>query len=211
MNVGERIRARRKEKKISQSRLAELIGEKGGYVIANWEQGRSEPSIDQTQRAAVALETTASMLIEEEQRFPGNIARIPVYENEAAAGTGCENEEDRLENYLTIREDLVRGELGAAPGDLCVIRIRGDSMTPTISPGEMVILNHRENSVGTDGVYVIRMNGALLVKRIQNLPGKLVIISDNPSYPAWTVETKDLPGDFKVLGRVIATVTLRKL
>jgi transcriptional regulator with XRE-family HTH domain len=55
MNIGERIALSRKEKNISQAKLAELIGVTRGSC-GHWEQGSSVPSVENLIRLSITLE-----------------------------------------------------------------------------------------------------------------------------------------------------------
>lgn len=62
--LGKRLYYRRKEKGISQEKLAIILGKKTKQVISNWENDRTEPSINDIRQIAEALNTTASYLID---------------------------------------------------------------------------------------------------------------------------------------------------
>lgn len=80
--------------------------------------------------------------------------------------------------------------------------VLGDSMRPTFAPGDQVMVNTAQPQELVDGFWAVRLNETTLVKRIQSLPGgRLLIISDNPLYPAFEVG-KDQPG-FALIGRVV--------
>jgi phage repressor protein C with HTH and peptisase S24 domain len=53
-----------------------------------------------------------------------------------------------------------------------------------------------------DGVYVLRRDDALLVKRLSRHPGgrRLSVTSDNPAHPSWPDCD---PGEIELVGRVI--------
>lgn len=40
--------------------------------------------------------------------------------------------------------------------------------------GDIVLLDHTDTRASREGVYTIRMDGALLVKQLQRLPGGIV-------------------------------------
>ena len=69
--------------------------------------------------------------------------KIPIYRNEASAGNGCFNDRDTIANYLTVDEDM-RPDLPGRPENLVVLKVRGDSMVPTIHPDELVIIDKSE-------------------------------------------------------------------
>jgi phage repressor protein C with HTH and peptisase S24 domain len=83
-----------------------------------------------------------------------------------------------------------------------VIRVDGDSMAPTLSDGDEILVD-REDGAGRvrDGIYVLRIEGTLVVKRVAVGPGgRLAVRSDNQAYPGWP----DLdPAAVDLVGRVV--------
>jgi len=68
---------------------------------------------------------------------------------------------------------------------LSVIRVEGDSMAPTLSDGDDILVDLADGPDKLrDGIYVLRVDGALLVKRLALHPvGRRVTVqSDNPAY-----------------------------
>lgn len=130
---------------------------------------------------------------------------IPLLEIKAAAGGGSLIEHERAVEALHFRKDWVRSELNAAPADLRLIYIHGDSMEPTLHAGDVILLNMREHQVARDGIYVLRIDGSLLVKRLQRLPGGgLMVISDNPAYQAFQIKAPEFTEhDISFIGRVV--------
>ena len=59
-----RLEQRRKEKKLSQDALAQLMGKSHRTVVSSWETGKAEPSLADVRKLAEVLETTAAWLIE---------------------------------------------------------------------------------------------------------------------------------------------------
>ncbi len=117
----------------------------------------------------------------------------------------------KVENYLMIDRETIRGELQCNPDHLAIIRVRGDSMTPTIKPGEMVVIDKTVKTIISDGLYVMRMAGDVtVVKRVQTLPKSLNIISDNKVYPPYQLSFDDAEG-LAVIGRVMAIISMEKV
>jgi phage repressor protein C with HTH and peptisase S24 domain len=91
----------------------------------------------------------------------------------------------------------------ARPRDLSIIQVEGDSMSPTLSHGDdiMVDLSAARRKL-TDGIYVLRRDDALLVKRVALHPARstLTIASDNPAYASWT---DCAPEEVDIIGRVV--------
>jgi phage repressor protein C with HTH and peptisase S24 domain len=84
-----------------------------------------------------------------------------------------------------------------------MIEVRGDSMAPLLGDGDEILVD--ESDAGgriRDGVYVLRRDGALMVKRLSPHPGgrRVSVTSDNPAYPSWPDFAAEEVG---VVGRVI--------
>lgn len=117
------------------------------------------------------------------------LVSVPRLDIHASAGPGAlEAEERRLGRIGFDSTWLQRlGLSGGGPGRLSLIRVDGDSMSPTLSDGDEILVD-RDDGAGRlrDGVYVLRVEDALVVKRLAVGPGgKLSMRSDNDAYPGW--------------------------
>lgn len=119
-----------------------------------------------------------------------------------AAGAGAEAE-DAGEKLMLFRMQWLRSVTAAPLDELTIIPVDGDSMEPTLRTGDhaLVDLTQRRPS-RKDGLYVIRTDGGLQVKRVSAHPtsGRLVIGSDNPAYESYADVD---PAAVEILGRVI--------
>lgn len=119
---------------------------------------------------------------------------------EASAGHGRTIEEEPILDYLAFRRAWLR-ERGLHPARCALISVRGDSMEPTLHPGDVVLLDLADLYIRSDGLYALRLDGGLLVKRLQRLAdGVISVISDNAAYArfalpdAWQGPTQQLIG-----------------
>jgi len=81
------------------------------------------------------------------------------------------------------------------------VNVSGDSMEPTFSYNDIVFINRAKTNVDRGGVFTIRTEGGLFIKRIQKrLDGKFDIISDNDVYTTQVLE----PNELEVIGRVVS-------
>jgi len=134
-------------------------------------------------------------------------AAIPLYDVHAAAGSGAVVDSEHVVDFLHFKQDWIRHELHAKPADLYLIYVDGESMEPTLRPGDVILVDRRDHLQARDGIYVLRMDGTLLVKRLQRLPGGIInVSSDNASYRPFDLKASDLEGtDFAIVGRVVWT------
>lgn len=134
-------------------------------------------------------------------------ANIPLYDVRARAGNnGAQVEAEKQVNELAFREDWIRRELRVSPKDLRLIHVEGDSMEPDLRSGDIILVDHTDTAARREGVYVIRMDNALLVKALQRLPGGVIkVASRNPSYETFSVNSVDVESsdDFSIIGRVV--------
>lgn len=128
------------------------------------------------------------------------IAKLPI---EASAGAGALTDEELHTEQMGFSEKWLK-KLGCIPSQLSLIRVLGDSMAPTLIDGDDIMVDHSAAVQRVhNGIYVIRMDDVLLVKRLATGPaGRLSIWSDNPAYPGWP----DVDGAaVSVIGRVVWT------
>lgn len=94
-------------------------------------------------------------------------------------------------------------EMRLSPGQLAVVEVEGDSMFPTLSSGDRVMIDHHDKNPAKPGIYAIWDSGATVVKRLERIPASdppmVVLISDNKNHNAYTV----LEEYVKIIGRVV--------
>lgn len=128
---------------------------------------------------------------------------IPRFNVRASAGPGAFAENEKAVAHLGFDPTFLKDLCDAAPSDLSIIRVEGDSMTPTLSDGDDIMVDRSAAGARIhDGIYVLRRDDTLMVKRVAVHPGgrRLTISSDNPSYPTWA---DCEPSEIEVIGRVI--------
>ncbi len=81
------------------------------------------------------------------------------------------------------------------------INVSGDSMEPTFSYNDIVFINRSKTDLGRGGIFTIRTDAGLFIKRVQQrIDGKVDIISDNQVYDTVTLN----PNELEVIGRVVS-------
>ncbi len=107
---------------------------------------------------------------------------------------------EQVVDSLAFKTEWLRRRLAAAPRNLMLVEVVGDAMAPTLGDSDLILVDLSEPRFQQDGVYVLRRDGELEVKRLQRGPsGTVIIKSDNSAYES-TVVTRDRVG---IIGRVI--------
>lgn len=133
---------------------------------------------------------------------------IPRFRADASAGKvgaravdGDDLQAD-VAGVLAIERDYMQHALGRAGPGFITVTVSGDSMEPTLADGDVIIVDTTRTAVDASGIYVVELDGDLLVKRVQRrMDGSLVLKSDNAAYDPEHIQ----PGathTLRVLGRM---------
>jgi phage repressor protein C with HTH and peptisase S24 domain len=193
----------------SVAELAHLIGVSDN-AIYKWLSGRGQPSVANLVALAnaskVSLEwlATGHETAETKRSLRRNVDgadlfHVPRYDKTQAVRGGTLRSE-QIVDYLAFKKEWVSARLNADPRNLLLIEAVGDSMAPTLEESDLLLVDLSEPRFRHDGIYVLRRDNDLEVKRLQRRPdGSLNIISDNPVYEP-SVVTSD---SVHIIGRVI--------
>lgn len=119
---------------------------------------------------------------------------IPFIAQTVSAGNGAElHEYEDTIGLICLPEAAVKGQLRA-------LRVKGDSMEPTLRPGDIVVCDM--NGWQGDGLYVLRDENSAYVKRVRRVREGLEVLSDNTAYKPWSCPSEELV----VIGRVCFSV-----
>lgn len=125
--------------------------------------------------------------------------RVPRYDIGASAGGGARPDSEHTYGAHGFEPSWLRSH-GWQHDRLSMIRVEGDSMEPALSHGDELLVE-RQEEMRRDGIYVLRLDGELLVKRLARAPGgRLAIRSDNAAYPSWENVDAAL---VEIIGRVL--------
>ena len=128
------------------------------------------------------------------------VKRSPV---RASAGPGAIPYDEAGKPYFAFDEAWLKGLTASPSSRLSIIRVEGDSMAPTLNAGDDILLDLGDCAERLrDGIYVLRADDALVVKRLARHPAgrRVTVQSDNPAYPDWPDCDID---DLQCIGRVI--------
>jgi len=136
------------------------------------------------------------------ETFLDEFALIPGYRIQVSAGHGSLTQgELEPSRHLAFRRKWLRWR-GFAEKDLAIVWSKGDSMEPTISNNDTLVV-HLGRTRPVDGhIYVVRNDDQLWVKRLQVLPGSWLLLSDNKHYQPIEIP-KDDQHTFEVIGQVV--------
>lgn len=143
-----------------------------------------------------------------------DVFRVDILDLAVSAGPGIVNQEfvEILHSVEYAPAEARHMFDGRKAENIRIINVRGDSMSGTIEPGDLLFVDISVKSFDGDGIYAFLYDDTAHVKRLQKMKDKLLVISDNKSYAAWDPIEKDEMNRVFVFGKVIGSMpqTYRK-
>lgn len=170
--------------------LSRMLGRNSAYIQQFVRRGVPKRLKEEERRKLARYFAVSEAVLGGPADLPGADGMVPVKRTpvRASAGPGALVSEEMGRPYFAFDERWLKALTGSPSDKLSIIRVEGDSMAPTLNPGDdiLVDLGDREERL-RDGIYVLRIDEALVVKRIALHPvGRGVTVqSDNPAYPDW--------------------------
>ncbi len=129
-----------------------------------------------------------------------NFEVIPKVKARLSAGGGSFDVEPNIEGYYLFQKEWLRKK--GSPKSMVLMDICGNSMEPELKDGDTVLVDQSKNEILAGAIYAIGIDDTVMVKRIEKLPGKLVLISENKRYPPTYLQGEEI-NSVRILGKVI--------
>jgi phage repressor protein C with HTH and peptisase S24 domain len=162
---------------------------------------------------AKAFRVSEAWLLTGEGETPGddiNLAEVlesyqlvPEYDVQVSAGGGSLIDTEAIRSEWPFDPEYLSSELRVKAHNLSLVEVRGDSMEPTLSSGDRVMVNMADTQISQPGIFVLWDGSGTVIKRVEYVfgsdPAKLVLISDNNQHNQYEIFATDIT----VVGRVI--------
>lgn len=192
--IGKRIAEIRKERGLNQEQLAEMANIHR-VSLSRIESGAVDPAMQTIKSLADALGVPADVLLCREEKLPPfiQIARNAVPIVGAIACGEPITAEQNIDGYASLPDGVTAD---------FALRCQGDSMIPTFSPGDLVLIR-QQCEVEPGQIAAVGIDGEATLKRFYRQDGGFVLVADNPAfaplvYPAGA--------DVRIYGRAIGFV-----
>ena len=131
--------------------------------------------------------------------------QIPHYEWEyVSAGKGTFGFGDDNPPEKRLYKEAYIHSLGLCSDGCVSVSVRGDSMSPQINDGDVVLVNTRHRSISNGRIYVVIYDSAYMVKRVYKYSNHIELHSENPSYLPIHITRKQIKTyGFRVIGYVV--------
>ena len=192
MNIGNRVRQLRQAKNMKIADLAEAIGVDAAN-ISRLETGKQKQFTEQT------LSNIAKSLgVDIADLFTSALKSNTVYKNSNNEDVAQVKDVFRIEMLdisASAGNGLIQG--GDVIDVIHAIEYRTDNAV-----SDLIFVDVSINQFDGDGIYVFGFDDKIYVKRLQMIPDKLLVISDNQIYREWGI-TSENEHRFMVFGKVL--------
>lgn len=155
------------------------------------------------QKALGFVKTQASAKSSPPTIAEDELEMIPYYEIYASAGYGSFNlDAYEPDDYIGLSRRWLN-QRGFRINHLTFFQAEGDSMYPTISDGDALLIDLSEKMPKDGRIYILRHGDQTLVKRVQGIRNGIRLISDNKAFYDPVDLTFDESLDLEVIGRVV--------
>lgn len=201
MSIASNIKAIRNKYGITQTQLGQIAGV-SDKAVSTWENGTAEPRLGAVQKIADHFGIPKSDIIDDNNisnvfKNKTKGVHIPVL-GYVRAGIPIDAVEEILD-WEEIHPSM------AMTGDFFALKIKGDSMEPRITAGDVVIVRE-QSDVESGEIAIVLINGdeGTVKKLIKYENGSIALIASNPAYTPMIFtpeQIEELP--VRVVGKVV--------
>ncbi len=192
-----KIKALRKERKLSQKELADILGV-NQTAVSQWEREVTTPNPSTLKKLSELFNVSLDYILGNAAPAPSHKkgVKIPVL-GYVAAGIPIEAVED-IVDWEEIPEEMSR------KGDYFGLIIKGNSMEPRICKNDVVIVR-KQPDVESGEIAIVLVNGdSGTCKKVIKHTNGISLISFNPSYePLFFTNEEIISSPLIILGKVV--------
>ena len=202
MNAREKLAELVRDRGSSYAALSRMIGRNSSYLQQYVTKG-SPRKLEEEDRRKLAqffgvAESSLGAVEDKSYVATGDWVDVPRLSLEASAGPGAVGAAEMPFDTFRFSRRWLR-EQGLDPAMLSAIRVLGDSMDPLLRDGDEILVDRTPRPF-REGVHVVRLGEALLVKLLQAVPpDHLRLVSRNADYNPVEVAMADVD----IVGRVV--------
>lgn len=187
-------------------KIAKALGVSVEYLVVGDNQDQELEKEIVKEEVLRAVDKHGVFVTPAKQEFPlrsgDDVVMLPVLDQKVSAGYGAIMLDEQYSgNHIPVLRRLVSQYTLSS---LKAIEVRGDSMTGvSMLDGDIVVF--AAGHIASDGIYVLTVNGDVLVKRVEfdSFDQTIRISSENSRYPNVKIVSMDNE-NIKIQGKVVA-------
>lgn len=131
-----------------------------------------------------------------------DLIRIPMADAILSAGTGSLETSGHMGREYAFRRDFIQRK--GNPANMVLMRVSGDSMQPEVMNNDVVLLDQSKTRLNPGPIYAVGIEDSIYLKRVDKLPGQIVLKSVNPAYDPIHIDMGEQTSEqFRVIGQVL--------
>ena len=213
--IGNRVKQVRG--KDAQKGFAKILGFSSSY-LSEVESGKTKPSLELLVRISqitnyslhwlltgegpMLLEHSEAMVKEHLASYGelDDFTLIPVVALERDRMTAREGIKASAKGKYAFRRTWLQSKGNLE--NFVLFAVRSDSMDPTITDGDFVLIDRSQKEVVVGNIYALRIENAVMVNRLQPMGDRRIkVMSDNKLYESYELDFGT--GDIEIIGQII--------
>lgn len=219
--LGRRLRAARKAQTIKS--IATQIGVHEN-TVGKWERGETVPSALQLLELSYIYYVKVEELLgpgPQDEPLPppadasadlrwhegvirGEFIHVPLFNLAGSADAHALDTNERVLDMRYFEDSFIWNDLGIKHLRIGLVEVAGSAAEPRIHSGDLVLFDREDTSVTTEGLHLVRIDEALLLKELVRRPGRMVVRNAGDASSEFEVTLtggRQAGPDFQVLGR----------
>ena len=193
--IAEIVAKELKTKGIKKVEFARLINV-SPQSLNNWFNRTGIPN-SQLSNIAKAINVPIDYLLTGDNKMPNNTVSFELLNIKDYKGSDLAKFDNIHDVFTVDREWFIDVFKKQPTPPMKIVFAQCESMQPTFTQGDFLLVDTDDTNIN-DGVYIFKVDDRLFIKRLQIMPGKILVISDNKKY-----ESFNLPSDAVIIAKVI--------
>jgi phage repressor protein C with HTH and peptisase S24 domain len=193
--IAEIVAKELKTKGIKKVEFARLINV-SPQSLNNWFNRTGIPN-SQLSNIAKAINVPIDYLLTGDNKMPNNTVSFELLNIKDYKGSDLAKFDNIHDVFTVDREWFIDVFKKQPTPTMKIVFAQCESMQPTFTQGDFLLVDTADTNIN-DGVYIFKVDDRLFIKRLQIMPGKILVISDNKKY-----ESFNLPSDAVIIAKVI--------
>lgn len=180
-------------------KLCSVLGISHKWLLEG--EGEMRPDRESTQHRREDADTTSYQVVYAAQDGE-DLINVPLVAARLSAGPGSHQVNSDVEDYFAFSSAFLHRK--GNPQRMVVMRVEGDSMSPEIRDEDLVLIDQSQTDIRLGRIFAVGFEDAIYLKRIDKLPGKILLKSVNPDYAPVEISTEGQEAEsFRVIGQVL--------
>lgn len=169
----------------------------------------AKAGIDETEVLALAGLSDAYYYVSKRAEGGRDMAQIEEVDASVSAGPGTTVGDLTVIRQWQVAANMVNFGTDSAISKIKIIRVKGDSMTPTFNPTDRIMVDTGDIVPSPEGIFVVWDGVGFVLKRVQIVahsdPVKVRLMSDNKSYQPYERVLSEAYLQGRVIGKWLWT------